>query len=256
MARIEITTVHKISITYDLASAGMRILAFIVDLIVLSTFYTVAIQFWVLIVTKPPLFFLIMILFPVTFYTFLMELFNNGQTLGKLILGIRVIRIDGRKPTVVDLLTRWLFRVVDIWGSLGTVGLILITSSDKNQRLGDLLANTTIIRVRTGDGYSLRGLESIHRNEDHTPVYPEVVRMTEEEMVQVKTLLDRLIRYPTEGHLTALDIASERIAQSLGIKLEPYHHLFETNPIIREEERNKRKEFLKRLLKDYIILTR
>lgn len=257
MAQIDITTAQKITITYDLATIGERLLALLIDLVIIVV-YGLGVLIFVSIfwIENINLLLYLFVLPVVTFYTLCFELFRNGQTPGKMIMGLRVVRIDGRRSEPSDLLIRWVFRLIDIWVSLGSVALILISSSDKNQRLGDLLANTAVIKTRSKYGHTLAGLLYMHRREQYNPVFESAIQMSEEDMLNIKTLVDRLDKYPNEGHLRALDIASENIARKLNIPLEPYHPYFETNPFIRETERKKRLEFLNRLLKDYIILTR
>lgn len=257
MAKIEIITSHKVRITWELASPGLRIAGWLIDAVIL--WLVVSFGMNLLIGFFPEyfpniLFFTVIPL--VTFYTLMMEMFFRGQTVGKMATGIRVIRIDGKTPAPVDLITRWVFRMVDIWGSLGAVAVILITSSDKNQRLGDLLSGTTVIRSRSIGAGSIRTLMQLHAQPNKEPTYPQAIGMSEDEMLTVKELLVRLTKHRNESHLVVLDVASEKIARRLNIPMKPYSALFETNPIIRDEERNERIAFLQTLLKDYVILTR
>lgn len=257
MATIDINTSQKITITYDLGTVAERFLALLIDVLILGAYAFAGLMIVMIFFLSHIDYLAFLIIVPVvTFYSLAFEMFNNGQTVGKLAVGLRVVKVDGTRPAPNDLLIRWAFRIVDIWFSAGIVAFILTTSSDKNQRLGDLLANTAVIKTRSRFGYSLAGLLQLQRREQYTPVFRNASQMAEQEMLQVKALLDRLAKYPNEGHNRALDIASENIAKKLNIPLEPYHPYFETNPFIREQERAKRAEFLRNLLKDYIILTR
>lgn len=257
MAKIDITTAQKISITYDLAILWERIAALALDLTFLFAYSILIIFiFSLLAIENIGLISWLLVIPEVMFYSLLFEMLNHGQTPGKMLVGIRVVKVDGNRPDPVDFLIRWAFRPIDLWASVGTVALILISSSDKNQRLGDLLANTAVIKSRPRQYYSLMALSRMQKREAYDPVYPSAVLMPERDMIEVKALLDRIERYPNEGHMRALDIASEQVAQKLSIPLEPYHPLFNDNPIIRTEERGKRIRFLQTLLKDYIILSR
>lgn len=68
-----------------------------------------------------------------------------GATLGKRMLGLRVVREDGSKLDGGSAFVRSLFRLVDLipWG---LIGIILIETSAKKQRLGDRIAHTVVIR--------------------------------------------------------------------------------------------------------------
>ncbi|HRZ41773.1 MAG TPA: RDD family protein [Bacteroidales bacterium] len=259
MSGIEITTARKITITYDLAGYWIRAGSFAIDLIfmlvylllmelfvgiVLSEFINETLATWVLI--YPEMF----------FYSLAFEIFNNGQTPAKKILGLRVVQIEGKRAAPIDFFVRWAFRVVDIWTSLGTVALLMITSSERNQRLGDLLSNLAVIKIRSADPYFLKRLDRMQNPDGYTPVYPQVIQMQEKDMVMVKTLLDRLLRYPNEGHFTAMEVASEKIADFLDIPMEDYPSHYKDNPFLLSDIRKKKVQFLQQLLKDYIILTR
>jgi uncharacterized RDD family membrane protein YckC len=78
-------------------------------------------------------------------YYALMEGYR-GQTLGKMLLGIRVVREDGGGvPGFKAALIRSLLRVVDgLFGYL--VGFVAVLASEKNQRLGDMAARTLVVR--------------------------------------------------------------------------------------------------------------
>jgi uncharacterized RDD family membrane protein YckC len=74
-------------------------------------------------------------------YYGLSELFSRGQTLGKRLSGIRVVRIDGFALEPGGILVRNLFRVIDNVPLLWIVPLV----SKKSQRLGDMVAGTVVV---------------------------------------------------------------------------------------------------------------
>ena len=51
---------------------------------------------------------------PMLLYHLLFEVFNNGQSIGKASLRIRVVKLDGSQPDLGSLLIRWLLRILDI----------------------------------------------------------------------------------------------------------------------------------------------
>jgi uncharacterized RDD family membrane protein YckC len=70
-----------------------------------------------------------------------------GQTLGKMALGIKVVREDdGRAPGTRAAVLRTLMRIVDSIGSY-LVAFVVVLVSDKNQRLGDMVAKTLVVRA-------------------------------------------------------------------------------------------------------------
>lgn len=70
----------------------------------------------------------------------------NGQTPGKRTAGIRVVRRGGLPLTFRDVLVRNLFRLLDMLPSNGFVGLVSFFATSHQQRLGDLMADTVVIR--------------------------------------------------------------------------------------------------------------
>ena len=77
-----------------------------------------------------------------------LECLFEGQTLGKRIVKIKVVKIDGYQASFGDYLMRWLLRLVDVWTSMGVIGLIALVMSEKTQRLGDMTAGTAVITLR------------------------------------------------------------------------------------------------------------
>ena len=71
-----------------------------------------------------------------------------GATPGKWLLGLRVVRIDGRRPGLWKSLLRNALRVVDSLPTLHILGAILIARSAERARFGDRVAGTRVIRVR------------------------------------------------------------------------------------------------------------
>jgi uncharacterized RDD family membrane protein YckC len=72
---------------------------------------------------------------------------NRGQTLGKMLLGIKVVREDnGEVPGLGAAAIRTVLRLIDVLPFAYLVGYISILISSKNQRLGDMAANTLVVR--------------------------------------------------------------------------------------------------------------
>jgi uncharacterized RDD family membrane protein YckC len=152
MKTAEIVTTHNVVIQYEIASVMLRIIAQILDIIVIFSYiWIVSLVFArALFASSTDAATLIMWLFmlPVIFYSFMMEALFAGQTPGKMILGLRVINVSGNNASWSELFMRWLFRMIDIVFSFGMLGVIVALSNEKTQRLGDVLANTVIIKLK------------------------------------------------------------------------------------------------------------
>jgi hypothetical protein len=134
---------------------------------------------------------------------------------------------------------RWMFRILDIYGSFGGIAFLGVISSTNNQRLGDLMANTVVVSLKKDNRMKLENLLKLNNEIKYVPVYPAVLRFDEGTMLIVKEMLKKTTQYPNEAHKRAIDILVEKIATELDLKI----------------PKNK-VDFLKTLLKDYIVLTR
>jgi uncharacterized RDD family membrane protein YckC len=78
-------------------------------------------------------------------YFNLFEWLWNGQTPGKRLMHLRVIKMDGAPVSWIDVFLRNIARPIDTFGPMGLIGLLMIFISQKAQRLGDLMARTLVI---------------------------------------------------------------------------------------------------------------
>ena len=81
-------------------------------------------------------------------YPVAMETATRGRTLGKMALGLRVVREDGGPVRFRQAFVRGLLSVVEIWISLGSIAFIASLASSQGKRLGDHLAGTVVVRER------------------------------------------------------------------------------------------------------------
>jgi hypothetical protein len=127
----------------------------------------------------------------------------EGQTLGKKLLKIKVINVDGFKPSITDYIIRWFLRIIDFnlfmllfvyVASLGLsdqytllmllfmlgklVGFLLILFTDKNQRFGD------VIYLKDDVQFSQTILENI--NDRYKPTYPNVIKLSDNDARIIK----------------------------------------------------------------------
>jgi len=244
MKKAEILTANNVAIQYEMASLIQRILAFILDGVILSVYYLIILLLIASVSysgSSLANIFAYLLFFPVFFfYNLFCEINFNGQTIGKAALGIRVIKLTGETPTLNDYFIRWTYRVIDIWLCAGALAAIFVSSSDKGQRLGDISANTTLIRLNPESKYSIKDILKIGRNLDYTPTYLNVTLMSDEDMLLIKNTLDTIKKKPnSENKKVALELV-KKSAEFLQI----------------EEIPKNKTQFLSTLLKDYIMLTR
>jgi len=238
--KIEITTTQNVTIEYELSPLIYRAIAFLLDLVILGVSCFLLGLFVALVFGKAADIVMYFTIAPIFFfYSLAFEQLNNGQSLGKMVLNLRVIRIDGEKVKFLDYVMRWVFRTIDIYGSAGSIAGFGVLASSKNQRLGDFLANTVVVRIEKNERMKLQNLLRLNKMTKYTPTYPQVVKMTEESMLIVKETIERSIKTNNYAHQKALDFLVQKMEKELEI----------------EAPKNK-DSFLKTLLKDYVVLTR
>jgi uncharacterized RDD family membrane protein YckC len=77
------------------------------------------------------------------------EIFNSGQTIGKMLFRLRTVRHDGSKLNLGISLLKHLFDVIDYLPVGGINGMIVSGATKKKQRVGDLVAKTIVVEART-----------------------------------------------------------------------------------------------------------
>lgn len=130
MAESTIITGQFVRISQTPASIGERLLALVIDyfLIVIYVYSTATLLTELRLPSGITLiFFLCVIYLPILGYSFLCETFNHGQSFGKRIMNIRVVKADGTTPSISSYLLRWLLFPIDgpITGGLGILVVLL-----------------------------------------------------------------------------------------------------------------------------------
>jgi uncharacterized RDD family membrane protein YckC len=169
-----IETPERVPLAFALASIGNRFLAVAIDHFI--QYFTIVVVVWALLswagggnplaenngediyqnMSKWTLAILILIVFLLfSGYFIFFEWLWNGQTPGKRLLKLRVIREDGRPITLWEALARNLLRIFDAIPGfvfpVYSIGLITIFSSRRDQRIGDIFAGTVVVRERTDE---------------------------------------------------------------------------------------------------------
>ncbi|MGZ4704253.1 MAG: RDD family protein, partial [Acidimicrobiales bacterium] len=91
---------------------------------------------------------LVMVLVVIVGYPLAMESLWGGRTLGKAALGLRVVTVEGGPVRVRQSATRAIIGVFELWATFGSVAVLATILTRDNQRLGDLLAGTLVLRER------------------------------------------------------------------------------------------------------------
>lgn len=214
MDNFQIETAQNIGITQEIAGIGERILAYLIDsLIMLSYLILVVFLLSGLEVEGRNEWVLSLILgLPLFLYFLLWEIFWNGRTPGKAAMELRVVRLDGTNPTLGNYLVRWLLRLVDITLTSGSVAVLTILWNGKGQRLGDLAAGTTVISEK--EKFSAQSLFSPVLPENYQPQYPQVTLLSDSDVQKIRELYNEALK---KGDKRVMSLLSEKISQMLEV---------------------------------------
>lgn len=214
MSIIQIATAFNIDLEFEIAEFHKRLLAYILDFILLIIFlfsmkYLLYAGFLLELEENMGLDILITSL-PMLLYSLLTELWMNGQTVGKKIMGIRVISLEGGEPTLGQFILRWitkffewpflfgyiafsnanLFAYTFITGLFGIAVVIIISVSPKSQRLGDMIAGTVVVNARSALTVADTVFMNINKT-DYKVMFPEVMRLSDRDINTIKSVLQQ-----------------------------------------------------------------
>lgn len=159
---------------------------------------------------------------PVACYPLICEAVNNGQTLGKRLMGIRVVSIEGVAPSLGAYVLRNLLLLID--GALflgGLVGLLSILLTTNRQRIGDLAAGTLVVKE---DNYRL-GIsldEFSHLSPSYQPHYPQAADLTLDQI----GLINRTLQLPSTKRSEHLRKLTQKVSEHLHIRPNETDELF------------------------------
>ncbi len=212
MPIVQINTAFNVGLDFEIAAFHKRLLAYIIDFVILVIYlYTMKfVLYEVLNLSEENTIGLdiLLISIPMLFYSLLTEVLMNGQTLGKKIMQIRVISLEGGEPTLGQFMLRWITKFFEwpflfgyiyavsvaiffyamITGFLGIAVVIIILSTKKNQRLGDIAAGTVIVDAKSF--MSIHDTIFVNINTNNYKVsHPEVMRLSDNDINTIKTVL-------------------------------------------------------------------
>jgi uncharacterized RDD family membrane protein YckC len=239
MDTIKVMTSQNVAIDYPVAGLGERIAARLIDLLFFFILYILFILLGLIFASIKGELVILVLLIGYTagyvFYNLLYEIFLNGQSIGKRFLKIKVISLDGSQPTLGQYFIRWLFRLVDFGLSLQTGGLISIAVTENKQRIGDVVAGTTVIKMVPRTTMAHIAFHPQQVEQDYTPTFLTVQQLTDRDIELIHEVITTF--YKTGNRELILATAS---ATLLGI----------TKP-----ESMNELEFLNTVIKDYNYLT-
>ena len=241
---VAIVTTQNVAIDYELATLGERFIAQFLDYLIFVAFFIVLILIFIefglwgswattMILYTTPFWFTI-------FYFAICEALMDGQTFGKRGQKIKVVRLDGKPLTWGDLFLRSVLRLVDFTLSSGIIGAAFIMTSAYRQRLGDMAAFTTVIRIGGNRKFSIREITQTPTNTNYQVQFPQVRDLPESDVLQIQQILQRCQKNKNYEHQVLLSDLVSHLVKILNIQGIPKDQI----------------AFLKTIIADYVVLTR
>lgn len=214
MDSVKIQTTQNVDIEYELASIGDRILATLLDYL----FFFAYIVFLLIIgsatagIIFQSIVVIVILCLPILLYDLLCEMFMQGKTFGKMIMKIKVVKLDGTQASFGAYLLRWLLRIIDTRILSGGVAVIAIFLNGKGQRIGDMAAGTTVIKMK--QKVTLNDTILMKAKPNYTLVFPEVSKLSDTDIAIIKEIIQVSIR---TNNNDAIEKLAQKTKATMGI---------------------------------------
>ncbi|HVF81188.1 MAG TPA: RDD family protein [Flavisolibacter sp.] len=220
MSTVRIATNFNIDIELTAPPFYRRVAAWLIDMVVLIFYVMIALKIldWITSfargqsnsVTVWAISLLLML--PFMLYHLVLEATMNGQSIGKKIMGIKLVSENGGRPSISQLIIRWLIRTSDFtlliiivlipyasimgpqiyWGIAGALALLIadliLVNTGKQQRLGDILAHTVLIDIKQKEKLADTVFLEVAGN--YVPRFPQIMQLSDKDINTLKGIID------------------------------------------------------------------
>ena len=233
MTEITINTAQNVAINFKPTSLGERIVAFVIDMAIKMAYVFAVLYLMYEVFNFQRLLnsldsweqgvVMFVLFIPFIFYTLFFESWTNGQTIGKRIMKIRVVKIEGYQARFSDYFSRWLFRLVDIYILSGLPAILGIIFSNKSQRLGDMVTDTTVISLKSNVKLNHRFLNDL--SDEYVVTFPTVLRLSDHDMNIIKKAYNTAIIQNNVLMINELVSKIEEVTTIKNHQLNPYQFI-------------------------------
>jgi uncharacterized RDD family membrane protein YckC len=260
MKKVEFLSAQHVKIEFEMASVVQRVLAYVIDTVIIYVYFLIVIfaflndvSIWSSDLDLALLLLVLLVNMPIYLYKPLMEYFFNGQTVGKMALGIRMVRMNGDRMTLQDNFVRWVMRGDFFWVSLISnpvwifiipiltlIDFFALSLSPNNQRFGDMIVSVIAIRTRPARKYKLSDILSRQEAASYKPTYEKVISFTDEDIMYLKNVIEQYKNYKNAEITKVFNAVTQKTCERLEIEM----------------PKKTTTAFLEKVLKDYVYLTR
>lgn len=215
MEQISIETTQNVSIKHNVASVGDRIVATLLDGFFLFAYLLLAFSIMGILdlFNKATM---VILYVPYLTYHFVCETFFQGQSLAKRVINLKVVKADGTQPTIGSYFIRWIFRIVDISLTMGLAAVLTVIINGRGQRLGDIVAGTTVIKL----GKTNHLLDTIYMPipDGYTLVFEETNKLSDKDINIVHEVYRKLRSSKSQSTLLLAQRTKENLQKKMGIE--------------------------------------
>jgi uncharacterized RDD family membrane protein YckC len=216
MQTINVRTTQNVAIQYPVASVGDRILAYLLDMLFLVAYIFALAALFINIEMEIIWVWMMMVVIPLLFYHLAFEIFMNGQSPGKRIMGIQVVRLDGTQPGIGNYFLRWMLGLVDFHVLSGAIAVIVIAAGGKGQRLGDIVAGTCVVKLIAEREITASEVFIAPEN-TYQPTFPQVLQLESRDIELIQRALEANVHY---DNVQPVLMVAEKVKSTLNIQTE------------------------------------
>jgi len=239
MSVLTVSTPFNIDLEFKVAPFHKRLFAWCIDVILVGLYIYLVMRYVVapleLMESLGQTVTILLVAIPGYTYHLFMEVFFNGQSLGKMATGVKVMDISGNEASFSQYLLRWLFRIFDMGITMGAAAVLSAALSKHSQRIGDMVAGTVVI-----DKYFRTSItDTIYLDlpiDDYQPQFPQVMQLSDRDINGIRNLLE------TKGMNRDTEVYMAQVAQRI-------------REVLKIETTLEPRELLQQLLKDYNFYT-
>ncbi|MBS1682392.1 MAG: RDD family protein [Bacteroidetes bacterium] len=213
MQHITVRTSQNVVIRFPVASVGERILGFLIDRLILVLYSAAVYALFLNLKINKIWLGIGLILIPWLLFNLLFEIFMNGQTPGKYLMKIQVIKMNGTRATVGNYIIRWIFSFIDYYILNGAIAVLFIAAGGKGQRLGDVVAGTAVVKLTKEKEIKANEI-FITEEANYTPTFEQALQLLPSDIDLMQRVLEA---QKMSGNEEPLHVLTEKIKSRLSI---------------------------------------